>query len=257
MPGLFAGVFLRFARHGDIDIPPTPISQEAPLSSRAVTESQSDGRYTFLNGASGHDLRTMGAMAQTLRKLGLSLHVGLSVGWLGAIGAFLTLTAATFSRDPALARAAYLMMDVVGRGALLPLSIGALASGIVQSLGTRWGLFRHYWVVVKLLLTSLAVVALFVHQTTAIAEAARLAAEAATPVLASSRLKELGVQLLADSALALSVLLAITLIAVYKPWGLVGHVTRKLRILLAAFTALVVAFVALHLSGHSPHGHSH
>jgi len=175
----------------------------------------------------------------------------------GAIGAFLTLAVASFARDPAVARAAYLLMDVVGRGALLPLSIGALVSGIVQSLGTKWGLFRHYWVVVKLVLTSLAVAALFLHQTTAITEAARLAAEAATPVLASGRLKELGVQLLADSALALSALLAVTLIAVFKPWGLVGHVTRALRIFLAAITALVVAFIALHLSGQSPHRHSH
>lgn len=196
-------------------------------------------------------------MTQTLRKLGLSLHVLLSVAWVGAIGAFLTLAVASFSRDPAIARAAYLMMGVVGRGALLPLSVGALVSGIVQSLGTRWGLLRHYWVLVKLVLTSLAVAGLFVHQTTAIAEAARIAADAATPVLASGRLKELGVQLFADSALALAALLAITLIAVFKPWGLVGHVTRRLRLLLAGITALVVAFIALHLSGHSPHGHNH
>lgn len=196
-------------------------------------------------------------MSQTLRKLGVSLHVLLSVGWVGVIAAFLTLAVASFSRDPTVARSAYLMMSVVGRSALLPFSIAALVSGIVQSLGTRWGLFQHYWVVVKLVLTSLAVLALFVHQTTAITEAARLAADAATPVLGSVLLKELSVQLLADSALALSVLVAITLIAVYKPWGLVGHVTRRLRILLAAITALVVAFIALHLSGHSPHGHSH
>lgn len=185
------------------------------------------------------------------------MHVLLSVGWVGAIGAFSTLAVASFARDSTVARAAYLMMSVVGRGALLPLGLGALVSGIVQSLGTRWGLFRHYWVVVKLVLTSLAVAALFVHQTTAITEATRLAADAATPVLTSGRLKELSVQLLADSALALSTLLAITLIAVYKPWGLVGQVTRRLRILLAGITALVVAFIALHLSGHGPHGHRH
>jgi hypothetical protein len=196
-------------------------------------------------------------MAQTLRKLGLSFHVVLSVGWVGAVGAFLTLAAASFSRDQAIARAAYLMMGVVGRGALLPLSVGALLSGIVQSLGTRWGLLRHYWVLVKLVLTSLAVAGLLVHQTTAITEAAHIATDAATPVLASGRLRELGIQLLADSALALSTLLAITLIAVYKPWGLVGQVTRRLRLLLAGTTALVVGFIALHLSGHSPHGHSH
>lgn len=196
-------------------------------------------------------------MTQKLRKLGLSLHVVLSVGWLGAVLAFLALALAALSRDAAVASAAYLTMDVVGRGALLPLSVGALVSGIVQSLGTKWGLLRHYWVVVKLVLTLLATAALFLHQTTAIAEAAKLAAAAAVPLLQSGRLHELGVQLLADSCLALLVLLIVTMIAVYKPWGLVGYITRSLKLCLAAATALIVAFIALHLSGHSPHRHSH
>lgn len=196
-------------------------------------------------------------MPNWLRKLGLSFHIALSVGWLGAVAAFLALAIASFSGDAALARAAYLMMLVVGRAVLLPLSIGALVSGVVQALGTKWGLFRHYWVVAKLVLTLFAAAALFVHQTTAIAEAATLAQGAAFAMLQSGRLHELGVQLLADSALALLVLLTITLITVYKPWGLVGQVTRSLRVFLAAVTALIVAFIALHLSGHSPHQHNH
>lgn len=196
-------------------------------------------------------------MTQRLRKLGLSLHIVLSVGWLGAVVAFLALAWGSFSSDSALARAALLGMDVVGRGALLPLSLGALVSGIVQSVATKWGLLRHYWVVVKLVLTLFATTALFVHQTTAITEAARLAAEAAAPLLHSGRLRELSVQLLADSGLALLVLLTVTLIAVYKPWGVVGYVTRSLKLFLAAVTALLVAFIALHLSGHSPHRHNH
>jgi hypothetical protein len=169
----------------------------------------------------------------------------------------LALALASFSDDPALARAAYLTMTVVGRGVLLPLSAGALLSGVVQSLGTHWGLFRHYWVLVKLALTVLATAALLVHQTTAIAESARLAIDASAPLLQSGRLRELGVQLVADSGAALLVLLSITIIAVYKPWGVVGHVKRSFRLFLAAVAALVVAFIALHLSGHSPHRHSH
>ena len=196
-------------------------------------------------------------MTPRFRKLGLSLHIVLSVGWLGAVVAFLALALASFSANAVLARAAYLMMDVVGRGALLPLSIGALMSGVVQSLGTKWGLLRHYWVVGKLVLTLFATAALFVHQATAIAEGARLALDATAPLLQSGRLRELGIQLLADSGIALLVLLTITMIAVYKPWGVVGYVTRSLKVFLAAVTALIVAFIALHLSGHSPHRHSH
>jgi hypothetical protein len=214
-------------------------------------------RSTFLNAKPQRLGRTVVVMKHRLRKLGLSVHVVLSVGWLGAVGAFLTLACSCFSRDAALARAAYLAMDVVGRGVLLPLSIGALVSGIVQSLGTKWGLFRHYWVVAKLGLTLFATGGLTVHQATAITEAARLAADATVPLLQSGRLRELGVQLLADSGIAVVLLLCITLIAFYKPWGVVGYVTRGFKLFLAAIAALLVAFIALHWSGHSPHRHGH
>ena len=196
-------------------------------------------------------------MTPGLRKLGLIVHVVLSVGWIGGVAVFLALAIGTFSQDAAVAHACYLTMAVVGRGVLVPLSVGALLSGIVQSLATKWGLFRHYWVLVKLALTLFATAALLVHQATAITEAARLAREAGDPLLHSAQLHELAVQLLADSGLALLVLLAVTTIAVYKPWGLIGQLTRGLRVFIAGVTALVVAFVALHLSGHGMHRHSH
>jgi hypothetical protein len=194
-------------------------------------------------------------MTSRLRKLGLTVHIIVSVGWVGAVTAFLLLSLSALASDVAASRAAYLAMDVVGRGALIPLSVGALTSGIVQSLGTKWGLFKHYWVLAKLGLTVFATAALFLHQFTAIAEAARLAADAATS--GAIPLRQLGLQLRADAGLALLVLLTITAIAVYKPWGLVGNVSRSLRLFLAAIAALLVGFVALHLSGRSPHQHNH
>jgi hypothetical protein len=199
---------------------------------------------------------TVDDMTSRLRKLGLTVHIIASVGWIGAVVAFLLLSCRALASDASTSRAAYLAMDVVGRGALLPLGIGALISGVVQSLATRWGLFRHYWVLVKLVLTVLATAALFVHQFGAVAEAARLASDAA---VSASRLplQQLGLQLRADAGLALGVLVSVTVIAVYKPWGVVGQLSRSLRLWLAAFTALVIAFVALHLSGRSPHQHGH
>jgi len=195
-------------------------------------------------------------MTSSIRKLGLTVHIIVSVGWVGAVAAFLLLSLTALTSNGSTSRAAYLAMDIVGRGALLPLSVGALTSGIVQSLGTKWGLFKHYWVLVKLVLTVFATGALFLHQFTAVAEAARLASDAAA-TFPTLPLQQIGLQLRADAGLALLVLLTITAIAVYKPWGLVGHVSKSLRLFLAAITALLVAFVALHLSGRSPHQHSH
>ena len=196
-------------------------------------------------------------MKPWLRKLGFALHVVVSVSWVGAVGAFLALAAASLSKDAELAKAAYLAMEVVGRAVLLPLSGAALVSGIVQSLGTQWGLFRYYWVTVKLVLTIVAAVGLLMHQSTAIAEAARLAVTSGSGFADHGRLGELSVQLFADASLGIVLLAAISAIAIYKPWGLVGRITGGFRLFLAAIAALVAAFIALHLSGRSPHQHHH
>jgi hypothetical protein len=195
-------------------------------------------------------------MMSNLRKLGLTVHVIVSVGWVGAVAAFLSLSIGALSDDAALSRATYLAMNVVGRCVLLPLSLATLVSGVVQSLGTKWGLFKHYWVLVKLVLTVFATAALFLHQFSAVAEAARLASETAG-WNGGLALRQLGLQLRADAGLGLLVLLTATVIAFYKPWGLVGRISKSLRIFLAAIAAILLAFVALHLSGRSPHQHSH
>jgi hypothetical protein len=176
-------------------------------------------------------------MTSNLRKLGLTVHVIVSVGWVGAVAAFLSLSIGALSDDAALSRATYLAMNVVGRCVLLPLSLATLVSGVVQSLGTKWGLFKHYWVLVKLVLTVFATAALFLHQFSAVAEAARLASETAG-WNGGLALRQLGLQLRADAGLGLLVLLTATVIAFYKPWGLVGRISKSLRIFLAAIAAI-------------------
>jgi hypothetical protein len=200
------------------------------------------------------------------RKLGIAVHVVLSVGWLGAVAAFLALAFAALQSDQALSRAAFVGMGLIGRWVLVPLSLGALASGIVQSIGTKWGLVRHYWVLVKLLLTIAATAVLLLHQFTAVEEAARLAEQSAAGI--SEPLRRFGIQLLADAGLAAAVLTIITVIAIYKPWGSTpfakgapagrapGPQRWGLRLLVGAIIAFVVAFVTLHLSGRSLH-HNH
>src|ERR1700675_3570077 len=99
-----------------------------------------------------------------LRKFALTTHVTSSVGWLGAVGAFLPLAIAGLgSQDPQIVRAAYLAMHLTTWFVIVPLSLAALLTGIVESLGTTWGLFRHYWVIAKLGLTLLATIILLVH----------------------------------------------------------------------------------------------
>ena len=80
-------------------------------------------------------------MTPGLRKLALTTHITSSVGWLGAVGAFLALAIAGLgSQDPQIVRAAYLAMHLTTRFVIVPLSLAALLTGVVESLGTTWDL---------------------------------------------------------------------------------------------------------------------
>src|SRR5713226_5007653 len=93
-------------------------------------------------------------MTPRLRKLALTTHITLSVGWLGAVAGFLVLSIAGLtSQDAEVVRGAYLAMNLIGLFVIVPMSLAALATGVVQALATEWGLLRHYWVLVKFLLT--------------------------------------------------------------------------------------------------------
>src|SRR5712664_2246197 len=102
-------------------------------------------------------------MTLGLRKLALTAHVTFSVGMLGSIAAFLALAVAGLaSQDAQMVRADYLAMGLIARFVIVPLALAALLTGLIQSLGTPWGLFRHWWVLMKLLLTVFAIVVLLV-----------------------------------------------------------------------------------------------
>ena len=105
------------------------------------------------------------------------------------------------------------------------MSIAALLTGIVQSLGTSWGLFRHYWVLAKLLITAVSTVLLLSHMR-GISFVAAIAGQMA---LGSGDLRALRVQLAIDAGAALGALLVTTLLSVYKPRGLTPYGWRKQR----------------------------
>ena len=199
-------------------------------------------------------------MTPAIRKLNLTAHVTSSVGWLGAVAAFLVLSIAGLtSQDADIVRGAYLSMNLVGQFIIVPLSLAALLTGLVQSLGTPWGLFRHYWVLVKFTLTIGATIILLLHQFTAVAGAARRVSSAAAGTLPD--VGRLGVQLVADAGVAVLVLLVITTLSVFKPWGKTRYGRRAnneaavkvlpsgLKLLLAAIGVIVLGFLVLHLLG--------
>ena len=161
-------------------------------------------------------------LSPSVRKLALTAHIACSVGWLGSVAAFLVVAvAAVTSSDAERVRAAYLTMEVSVWAAILPLALASLVTGLVQSLGTRWGLFRHYWVVFKLLINLFATIILLLYTQTL----AELADVASTPTTSAGELDTASPALHAGAALVL--LLLATVLAVYKPRGLTPYGRRK------------------------------
>ena len=106
-------------------------------------------------------------MTPRLRKFALTAHLTCSVGWIGAVMAYLALVvAAMISQDSRTLQAAWIAMELIGWYVIVPLALASLLSGLVMALGTPWGLFRHYWVLFSLVLTILATVVLLVHMQT-------------------------------------------------------------------------------------------
>ncbi len=161
-------------------------------------------------------------MPPPLRKFALTAHVTSSVGWLGAVVVFLALAVVGLtSQDAQTVRGAYLVMEPAAWFVLVPLAFASLLTGIVQSLGTRWGLFRHYWVLFKLLITVFATIVLLIYMQTF----RFMAGVAADPSADLGVVRNASPAL--HAALGLLVLLVATVLAVYKPRGMTRYGRRK------------------------------
>jgi hypothetical protein len=213
--------------------------------------------------SSGPDACGPSALTMTprLRKFALTAHITSSVGWLGAVVAYLALAIAGLTaQDAQVMRSAYLAMELTGWFVIVPLSLASLLTGLVQSLGTEWGLFRYYWILVKFALTIGAVTILLLHMP------------------AVSRMSGVTSEVVHAGGGVL-VLLTATTLSVYKPWGRtrygwrgspmrhtgIGTESAADRALPAGSTwgmyillgiiGVVLLLVVLHLSGGGHAGH--
>jgi hypothetical protein len=162
-------------------------------------------------------------MTPRLRKVALAAHITLAVGWIGAVAGYIALdVAAATSQDAQTLRAAYLAMELIAWYVIVPLALASLLTGLVMSLGTKWGLFRHYWVLISLLLTIVATVVLLVETQTI----SSFAAMAANPTTSGDELRALG-STLVHSVGGAVVLFVILVLNVYKPRGMTQYGWRK------------------------------
>lgn len=210
-------------------------------------------------------------MTPRLRKAAFLAHVTFSLGWLGSVVAYLALAVGGLaSKDATLARSAYVSMELVGWTVIVPFSLAALLTGLVQSLGTDWGLFRHYWITAKFLMAAVSSVILLLHMRV-VGHMSGVARESTL----SGAFGDIRVQLVVHAAGGLLVLLAATVLSIYKPWGMTPYGRRKqqeksvpaaapspavgsrrgLYIALGIIGLILLFLVVHHLSGGGPRHH--
>lgn len=163
-------------------------------------------------------------MTRPVRDFALSVHVIASVGWIGALGVFLAhALAGLLSGNEQVVRAMYMAMSVSAWFVILPLGVTSFATGIIQALGTAWGLIRHYWIVFKLVLTATATAVLLMK----LAPISYLAEMAAQPSFSSSDLVGLRASTMLHAAGGVVVLVLVAGLAIRKPRGLTPYGARK------------------------------
>jgi hypothetical protein len=202
-------------------------------------------------------------LAESARKLLFTAHVVSSVGWAGALAVFLAHgLVSLWTADARVAHALSIGMAATAWLVILPLSLASFITGTLQALTTAWGLLRHYWVVFKLALTALATGVLLVK----LGPISVLAEQAFAPNQLEG-VSGLRVSLALHAAGGLVVLLAATLLAVYKPRGRtrigarsegreVGRAPRWVRVCVGMGLAFAFALLFMVVVGdHGPGMH--
>ena len=159
-------------------------------------------------GARGFRLR------KTAYRVALTAHVLGSVGWFGVavVVAFCGI-AATVTTDPALPVALYRAMHA-SLWVSIPTGAIAVGTGVVLSLGTAWGLVRHWWVVAKIAISVAVIV------TDAVVSSSATASAAGTSTPESSSLR--------NGTVAHCIVLAVaTGLSIFKPKGRTPHGRRS------------------------------
>lgn len=163
------------------------------------------------------------SLSASVRRFTFATHVTTSVGWVGAVLVFVAIAGlALASDDERVVRGAYLVMAPAAWFVLVPLAHAAFLSGLVLSLGTAWGLFRHYWVALKLVITAVSTAVLLVYMGTF----RQMAGVAADPVVELGAVRNPSP--LVHAVLAFFLLVAATVLAIYKPFGTTPYGARRL-----------------------------
>lgn len=150
------------------------------------------------------------------RKGVLVVHIASAGAWIGmdvVMGVFVF--TALLTGDDDIRALCYRALELFAIWPLLATGLVCLASGVVLGLGTKWGLFRYWWVAIKLAMNVVLVVLVALALRPGVSEMAEqgrlfVAGEAASLAVGG---------LIFPPIVSTSALLLATVLAVFKPWG--------------------------------------
>jgi hypothetical protein len=167
--------------------------------------------------------RTLGYGPRT-RKALLLTHIVASGGWLGldvAMGALVVAVVA--SDDPQNQAAAAQALRFVTVWPMFTLAVVSLLTGVLLGLGSRYGLVRYWWVLVKLVLNLVLATLILLALRGGVAE---LAEQGRALALGAVAPLELG-DMVFPPVVSTSALLVAMVLSVFKPWGRTGKRPRR------------------------------
>jgi hypothetical protein len=147
------------------------------------------------------------------------VHIAAGGAWLGLDLALGVLVLAALTADrPSTRIVSYQAINIVAVWPLLAVGLLSLASGIVLAVGSKYGLFRYWWVAIKLALnialTALVPLALRPTVLDAVQRAHEYAATGAGDLSVGN--------LVFPPVVSPAALLVAMVLSVFKPWGRIG-----------------------------------
>ena len=162
--------------------------------------------------------RTGWRLSPGMRKATLLLHIVCGVGWMGAdVVLSILLFRGLTTDDGSVAASCYIAVSEFVPVAVPPLSVGVLLTGLLLGWGSKWGVLRYWWVLVKLILSSIMVVLVFTSLIPGINDLnsadATMSADAVRDSLGSAPS-----QMMFPPIVSFLMLGTAAVLSIYKPW---------------------------------------
>lgn len=157
-----------------------------------------------------------------MRKGLLVVHIASAGAWIGIDVVMGVIIFTALRADDATRALCYRALELFAGWPLIATGLVCLASGVILGLGTVYGLVRYWWVVIKLALNVVLVALVPIALRPEVIEKAEQGRRFAADLPATLAVGDL----LFPPIVSPGALLVATILAVFKPWGLI----RKRRV---------------------------